>query len=278
MERPNLAWARLEPEKILVVTDTAAFLLEGKDAQNAGLLRPSEAPLSIEMSRRLLDSAIGAGQRVPVKASPRFAFSAARWAFRLVGYFHTTHATSRLMKEAASRFEAAGKTTLAAWAAGKTRDERGHDDLALRDLVALGYDARALVASCLPATAQKLVSFFEATVLGDEVPTAVVGYAYALERLASTRTAADVAAIEAMLPPSINATRCLRVHSGAGSDADHVEDVVALVAGLSADDRGAVTRAAYETTAIGRTVHAPPLDDDELERLLAPFRTPNSAM
>ncbi|MBD2534277.1 hypothetical protein H6G97_34055, partial [Nostoc flagelliforme FACHB-838] len=37
------------------------------------------------------------------------------------------------------------------------------------------------------------------------------------------------------------ATRCLRVHSGVGSDVEHVEETVALVAALTPEERTRVT-------------------------------------
>lgn len=232
----------------------------------------SFASLELEVTRLLLDSAIGAAQRLPMPALARPELSEARWALRLAGYFHTTNATSRLMPVAARRFQEAGKTELARWAEQKTKDERGHDDLALRDLQDLGFDARALVDAIVPETAKKLVAFFEETVLRDELPTRSVGYAYALERLASTRTRQDVRAIEAMLPKGKNATRCLHVHSGVGSDVDHVEDIVRLVSDLPHQEREIITRAAYETTRLGRSTTTPTLSEQELVRLLAPFR------
>jgi hypothetical protein len=52
--------------------------------------------------------------------------------------------------------------------------------------------------------------------------------------------------VEAMLPPTVNATRCLRVHSAVGSDVQHVDETLTLVAGLSPEERGCIARACYE--------------------------------
>jgi hypothetical protein len=51
-----------------------------------------------------------------------------------------------------------------------------------------------------------------------------------------------------------------------------VDDIVALVAEASHDERESIAIAAYDATRIGRTPHGPARSDDELEAMLAPFR------
>lgn len=272
MQESDLTWARIAPGKIVVATSTRAFLHEDTSAFGGPFSIPPEGPASLAATRFLLDGAVGAAQREG-PAPPRRALTLAGWVHRLAGYFHTTHATPPRMIEAAERFEAEGRAALAAWALGKSRDERGHDELALRDLASLGYDARALVTAHVPETAAALVDFFTACVRGPGDPARSVGYAYALERLAATRTMAEVRAVQAVLPKGIDATRCLRVHSAAGTDADHVDDIVTLVAGLSHDERERITQAAYETTRIGRITRGEiARSDDDLSALFEPFR------
>ncbi|AKV03511.1 hypothetical protein AKJ09_10174 [Labilithrix luteola] len=75
-----------------------------------------------------------------------------------------------------------------------------------------------------------------------------MGYAYALERLATTVDAHDVERVETVLPPGVRARRCLRVHSAIGSDEDHVAGTVRVLARCSAEERQAVAIAAYETS------------------------------
>jgi len=75
------------------------------------------------------------------------------------------------------------------------------------------------------------------------------------------------------LPEGVDATRCLRVHSATGTDHDHVADIVAVAASLAHDERERIAAAAYRTTLLAI---APPaaanLSEEELSRLLAPFR------
>ena len=69
------------------------------------------------------------------------------------------------------------------------------------------------------------------------------------QRLAS-EAKESVAAIERLIPAGIKATRCLRVHSGIGSDAGHVAESIALMASLPPEDRAAIARATYETISL----------------------------
>src|SRR5690606_10344775 len=77
-------------------------------------------------------------------------------------------------------------------------------------------------------------------------PIGCVGYAYAIERLAMTVREADIRAVEAVLPAGVRATRCLRVHSAAGSDGDHVADTLVAVAQLSPGEQAQIAEAAGE--------------------------------
>jgi hypothetical protein len=175
--------------------------------------------------------------------------SVSQWAFRLAGYYHTTHATRRLLPVVAERFARAGRHALARWAEQKITEEAGHDELALRDLSELGYQARAVVDAFVPSRAAAWVSLFEQLAAAED-PVGCVGYAHALERLALLRGAAEVSAIEQNLPAGVNATRCLRVHSALGSDASHVRANVITTSASSADERRAIVKACYQTACI----------------------------
>jgi hypothetical protein len=193
--------------------------------------------------------------------------------WRLAGYYHTTRATPRVLAEAAARFSAAGRAALARWADERAREERGHDELARRDIRAMGYDADRVVEALRPETALELVRYFEDQVAPHTPdPVGCVGYAYALERIASARGAAYVKRVEAVLPPGIDATRCLRVHSAAGSDAAHVEETAAMVSGLSAEERAKIALACYETAALCyQSPKGGYIAEDALQQVLAPL-------
>jgi hypothetical protein len=270
----SLEWARVSPGTVIVATKDRAFAHALVSGTGDPFAAPMEGPGSAATTRRLLDGAIGAAARAvlpaPEPPSPP-PLTPERWAWRLSGYHCTTHPTPARMAEASRRFAAQGRAALAAWAATKAREETGHDLLALRDLEALGY-APSWVEAHVPPASRALVEYFAAVTHADD-PIGCVGYSYALERLALGRDAGSVAAVQAVLPPGVDATRCLRVHSAVGSDAAHVEETVALVAGLGADERTQIAIACFETAL---RFHAPPAvappTDAELAAILSPHR------
>jgi hypothetical protein len=235
---------------------------------NPGEPRPSPSTAAV---RHLLDRAVASafGHARPAGVPP---LTATRWAYRLAGLYHLTHSTPALLGLAAGRFAAAGRDVLAAWARERAREESHHDRLALRDLRDLGYDAARVVERVRPAAAIRLVEYFAGTVHAAD-PIGCVGYAYTLERLAMTVREPDIRAVEAILPPGARATRCLRVHSAAGSDGDHVADTLVAVARLGADEQARIAAAARETAAICFTpdpAGAP--SDAAIAELLAPCK------
>ena len=284
MEEATIEWAELTPGTILVADADRAWLhTRALGGGSEPFSMPMTGPGSLPTTRNLLDGAVGAGQRsialAPSIASapppePPPPLTALRWAFRLAGYYHTTRVTPGLMEQARDRFAAAGQSSLAEWAATKAREERGHDELALRDLRSLGYAAERVVDILRPEIAIALASAFTAWVLGPD-PVFCVGYAYALERLALTRGPDYLARVESVLPKGVLATRCLRVHSGSGSDAKHVEETALMVSGLPAEERAKIALACYETAAL---CSMPPkgghLTEDALQQVLAPLKTP----
>jgi hypothetical protein len=266
MDWTPIEWARLTADEMLVATAREAWV-EPAGAGSSGVML---GPGSRATTRKLLDGAIGAAfAAAEPGAVPEV--TRTRWVFRLCGMYHLTHRTAPLMIQAARRFARAGRTALADWAEEKAREERGHDRLALRDLAELGYPAEA-VAAVVPPIAGSLVGYFEETVHAED-PIGCVGYSYALERLATTVRAEDIRRVEAVLPPGSRATRCLRVHSAEGGDADHVVETVALVAGLTGPERTQVALACHHAA---RLCFATPPgghpSDDALEDTLRGLR------
>lgn len=219
-------------------------------------------------TRKLLDGAIAlAWSRVKTCRRPP-ALTCARWVWRLAGSYHLCQPTPRLMDEAAWRFASAGRMVLAGWAAQKASEEAGHDRLALLDLQSMGYKAEAVVKELVPPAAATLVNYFTRSVQARD-PIGCVGYSYTMERLAMGIKEDYIQKVEALLPPNIHATRCLRVHSGVGSDVGHVDETVDMMAELIPDERVQVARACYETALL---CFSPPsesyISEEELERVL----------
>jgi hypothetical protein len=167
----------------------------------------------------------------------------------LAGAYQTTHATPPTMRRVAERLAARGQHTAATHCLHVAQEESGHDTLALKDIAALGLPAQEFVAHLQPKSSLALVELFTRFADSD-APIAVLGYAYALERMALFSTEASIAAIERLIPAGIKATRCLRVHSAVGSDAGHVAESIAFMATLPPEDRAAIARATYETISL----------------------------
>lgn len=244
---PDIEWVSLPGGRVVVATAQDAWVHRPRFGDPWGdLTRPMTGPGSADTTRRLLDGALAAA--ATRRGPPTPPADADAWVFRLISLYVTTRATPPRMARVAERFEAEGREALAAWARGKVIDEHGHDTLALRDLAALGYDAEALVAAVQPRRAAAVVACFDRLVEAPD-PIGTLGYAYALERLAANRTRAYVDGVQAMLG-DVRATRCLRVHSAAGSDVDHVDDLVDAVAPRTAEERRRVALACHETARI----------------------------
>jgi hypothetical protein len=152
------------------------------------------------------------------------------------------------MRRVAERLVARGQHTAARHCLHVAEEESGHDTLALMDLAALGLPAQEFVAHLQPKSFMALVELFTRFADSD-APIAVLGYAYALERMSLFSTAESIAAIERLIPAGIKATRCLRVHSAVGSDAGHVAESIAFLSTLP-PDRAAIARATYETVSL----------------------------
>ena len=94
-----------------------------------------------------------------------------------------------------------------------------------------------------------------------------------MERLSLGINEDYIQKVQTLLPTGTNATRCLRVHSSVGADADHVDDNVSMIAKLSASERTRIARACYETALM---CFSPPsegyISDEELQTILEPFK------
>lgn len=274
MTAPTLEWARLDDRTVVVASATRAWLhpCRAVDVHDP-FAHTMRGAGGIETTRRLLDGAIGAGLQAArrTEAGPP-PLSARRWIARLVSYYHLTTHTPGLMREAARRFAARGRPTLARWAAEKADDEDKHDRLALKDLADLGIDGPGIVAAWCPPTAGAMVERFQASVAAD-VPLDCVAYAHVVERLAAAQGATSIAKVRAVLPAGSRAWRSLRVHSGIGSDAAHVDENVQLIAALDAPERARIALACRSITVILSSAPTSGyLDEAALEDRIAPWR------
>lgn len=205
-----------------------------------------------DVARGLLAAAIHAGRVDGLRAGEKLKSqqpSLLRHVWMLLRNYVTTHATPAIMRHAAERLRQQGRHDPADFCDEKAVEETGHDRLALRDLQALGLDGEKLVEALKPEKGLTLVAYFKACAEGPD-PISVLGYAYALERPTLAIGQDRIDQVQALCPVGVNATRCMRVHSAVGADADHVAELVERVAGYRFEERKAIARAVYETTRI----------------------------
>lgn len=269
-----MEWACIAPDKVVVATANRVWLHYLNSDMSGGdrFAQLMETTGNVVTTRKLLDGALEVAQKAAPASKQLPNLTLTRWIWRLASLYHLTHSTPSLMTEAAQRFALAGRVRLADWALQKATEERGHDQLALRDIQSLGYNAEAVVKVLVPPTAKSLLNYFTQSVQATD-PIACVGYSYAMERLAMSVGEKYIQSVQALLPPGINATRCLRLHSGVGSDVDHVEETVEMVAQLSPLERVQVTVACYETAVLCFSPSSEAyISDAELQHLLQPLK------
>jgi len=194
----------------------------------------------------LLDGAINLGFAGIEKCLARPEPTLAGYIVALVGAYHTSVDTPRNLRRAASRFNELGRPEVAAYLEERAREETGHDRLALKDLRALGMPGERLVANFFPEGLKALCKRFDDLCIQD-YPIGCIGYSYCLERIAALKQVTDIEKVKALCPDGVDATRFLRSHSALGSEVTHVEETIAFVASLPANDRIRVVQETYES-------------------------------
>lgn len=267
----NAEWVRIAPDKVIVATEQTAWIYQPRSPEDR-FAQPMTGSGSLATTSKLLDTAIATAKYAVQSERRPPALTSIRWIWRLASAYHLTHTVPQLMKEAAMRFAANNRPELKTWAWEKAQEEQGHDQLALLDIQSLGYDAEAVVRALMPPAAKALVDYLTRSIQDDN-PLDCLGYTYTMERLSLGIGKDYIQKIEALLPPKVNATRCLRVHSAVGADAGHVDDNVSLIARLKAQERSRIARACYETASI---CFSPPpgeyISDLELNQILKPLK------
>lgn len=267
----DLEWAQIALGKVIVATPERAWLYQPR-SESDRFAHPMEGAGSFSTTRKLLDTAIAAA-KCAVKSDARPpSLTSTRWIWRLASAYHQTSPVPKLLKEAAKGFAANGRSALSEWALEKAEEESGHDLLALKDIQSLGYNPEAVVKALTPPATKALMDYFTRSTQ-DADPIDCVGYTYTMERMSLAIGEDYIQSVEGLLPSKIKATRCLRVHSSVGADAGHVDENVAMIAGLTASERTRIARACYETALM---CFSPPsgdyITDKELMEILEPLK------
>jgi hypothetical protein len=267
----SVQWAHLGGEVLVATSHGASIQQLQFGALGLTDPMPDSLPATAETTRRLLDGAIAAAERTAPRVSEP-PITALRWAWNLVSQWHCARHSVALLPDVIERCEAMRRPDLAKFARMKLEEEQGHDQFPLADLRALGYDAESLVHAVAPAAAVTAGLEYARSCVWGEQPVEFLGYMYALERRMLRLSDDWFATLEAVLPPGVDAVSGVRSHA-TELDIEHVDEAVAFIAGLPADDRTAIAIGCYRTTQIccGRPEDQIP-SEAELERSLSHFR------
>jgi hypothetical protein len=252
MARPITEWVNVTDGVSIVARESGEvwFHTPGDAKKN---IDPFATPMtgagSAGSTVGLLDGAINLGFSGIEKHLARREPTLAAYVVALVGAYHTSVDTPRNLRRAASRFEDLGRPEVAAYLEDRAREETGHDRLALKDLRALGVPAERLVANFIPEGIKPLCKRFDDLCLED-YPIGCIGYSYCLERIAALKQKSDIEKVKAVCPDGVDATRFLRSHSCLGSEVAHVEETIAFVASLPANDRISVVQETHRSALI----------------------------
>jgi hypothetical protein len=242
-------WLHLGAGEMLVASNECAWIEQPELGSPwfAGPM-PDSLPPTVQSTRQLLDGAIAAAER----AAPRPEIpppSPRRWAWNLVSQWHCAHHSVALLPGVIERFAAVGRQDLARFACLKLEEELGHDQLPLDDLRALGYNAEAVVDRTRPSPEVVAALQYARSCVGGEHPVEFFGYVYVLERRVLRLSDEWFAALDAVLPPGVEAASGVRAHA-TDFDVEHVAEAVSFIAGLPADDRTRIAAGCYRTTDI----------------------------
>jgi hypothetical protein len=169
-----------------------------------------------------------------------------KYVFNLVGAYHNSRRTPGHFRKAASRFREIDRPNISDYLEQHAKEETGHDRLVIKDLRALGLPAEHILESLVPNGVKPLNDYFDSLV-DDDYPIGCIGYSYCFESTAALKEKIDVDAMQALCPEGIDASRFMRTHSAMGSEVAHVDDLIAFIAALPADDRIKIVQATYET-------------------------------
>jgi hypothetical protein len=264
-------WVRLGAGEVLVASRAGAWIHQPEPgAVGLAGTMPDSLPATEETTRHLLDGAIAAAERaVPRRQPPPM--TTRRWAWHLAGHWHCAHHSVALLPELVERFTAIGRPDLAEFARGKLAEEHGHDQFSLADLRALGFDAEALVREVAPEPVVAAGLDYARACVRGEHPIEFLGYAYALERRVLRLSGEWFGALDAVLPPDVEAASGVRAHATV-LDREHVDRAVSFFAGLPPGDRTRIALGCHRITQLccGPLAGRQP-SEAELDRLLARY-------
>jgi hypothetical protein len=232
----------------IIASENGTFRVSSTGPQSEIENAPAATYRSARTVRALLNGALYAAFGAHGKEGKRQPASLIRLVYMLAGSYHHLQTPPRLARAAAT-FKRLQRGDVAAFLQLKVEEESGHDCLALRDLTSLGLPAERVVQTLRPPVSMRLLALLD-SYSKRPYPIAVLGYTYCMERLAIFYGEREIQTYQALCPPGVNATRCLRVHSGVGADDEHVDELIEFVATLGKADVASIAAATCETASV----------------------------
>jgi hypothetical protein len=248
MNETTAEWVAVSDRLAVVSRETGEFW--AVELTEEGDFAPFTLPMTGEgtlgSTAGLLNGAVALGFHSDESTFARSTPSLQRYILDLVGAYHNAGRTPGHFRSAAKRLRELARPKIAAYLEKHAREETGHDRLALKDLRELGLPAERIVANLVPQAVQPLCEFFDRLAASD-YPIGCLGYSYCFESTAAMKQKSDVDTLAALCPNGVDASRFLRTHSSLGSEVDHVQDLIELIASLPASDRIEIVRTTHET-------------------------------
>jgi hypothetical protein len=252
MARPVTEWVNVTGDVAIIARESGEVWFHTRSGTRQDIdpfVQPMTGVGAAGSTIGLLDGAINLGFSAIEKRLTEPEPTLAGYVVALAGAYHTSVHTPRNLRRAGNRFEGLGRPEVAAYLEERAREETGHDRLALKDLRALGVPAERLVANFIPEGILPLCRRFD-DLCAEDYPIACIGYSYCLERIAALKEKSDIERMQGLCQDGGDATRFLRSHSSLGSEVAHVEETIAFVASLPANDRIAVVQETYQSALI----------------------------
>jgi hypothetical protein len=248
MIKGTTEWVRVSENITIISRETGEFwfLDPGQHADKVPFGRPMTGNGTRGSTAGLLNGAVERGFIGHRNDLGENTPSLARYVLDLIGSYHNARRAPGHFSRAAKRLKELNRPETASYLETHAREETGHDRLALKDLRALGLPAEQIVANFVPEGWQPLYEIFD-RVSASEYPIGCLGYCYCFESTAAMKHKADIEALQAICAEGVDASRFARTHSGIGSEADHVEDLIDLIASLPASDRIEIVKVTYDT-------------------------------
>jgi len=238
-------WVAVSDDIAIVARETGeCWVVELNDKQSNPFAQPMTGEGARGSTAGLLNTAVALG--LTAGGDLTRAASLPRYVRNLVFSYHNARRAPGHFRNAAKRFEELNRPNIVSYFETHAREETGHERLALKDLRSLGLPAEKIVANLVPEGMKPLVEFHD-HLAASNYPIGCIGYSYCFESTAALKGKPEIDAVAALCPPGIDATRFLRTHSGLGSEAGHVDDIVDFVASLPASDRTEIIKASYQT-------------------------------